>query len=78
MSRIVHKEFVPTIQDVLIIRKPTVGVQEHAFHVNGLDFRYVETFSHGSLTLTCTDLCQSQTIINVGKGFHGFTHIKMH
>jgi hypothetical protein len=32
-------KYIPTLQDILFIRKPTLGVQEHAFTVEGLDYR---------------------------------------
>ncbi|CAH1783763.1 unnamed protein product [Owenia fusiformis] len=42
IERVVSKGYIPTLQDILYIRKPTTGVQEHTFHVNGLNYRVID------------------------------------
>ena len=38
-DRISHATFVPSVQDILFIRKPTLGVQEHLFVVDSMNYR---------------------------------------
>ncbi|KAK2163670.1 hypothetical protein LSH36_75g03006 [Paralvinella palmiformis] len=42
LSRICEPGYVPTIQDVLVIRKPTIGVKEHIFVVSNLQYRVID------------------------------------
>lgn len=40
VERLSENDYVPSLQDVLYIRKPTLGVMEHRFNVNGLSYRW--------------------------------------
>ncbi|XP_064629902.1 G protein alpha i subunit-like isoform X2 [Lineus longissimus] len=42
LDRVMSSNYIPTLQDILFIRKPTLGVQEHAFTVDGLDYRVID------------------------------------
>ena len=41
MKRILRDKYVPTLQDILYIRKPTIGVIEHIFRMDNLTYRLV-------------------------------------
>ena len=45
MKRILRDKYIPTLQDILYIRKPTIGVIEHIFRMDNLVYRY--TISKG-------------------------------
>nr|AGJ70286.1 G protein subunit alpha 12a [Terebratalia transversa] len=40
--RVSNKHYIPTVQDLLHVRKPTVGVQEHSFRVQEFLFRVID------------------------------------
>ncbi|KAL5021118.1 hypothetical protein ScPMuIL_000273 [Solemya velum] len=42
MKRICDQYYVPTIKDILFIRRPTLGVKEYSFTVNSFLFRFVD------------------------------------
>ena len=39
VDRILSPDYVPTVQDILFIRWPTLGTQEHVFAVDNLHFK---------------------------------------
>lgn len=42
IERIMSENYVPTHQDILFIRRPTLGVIEHIFHVDDLTYRVID------------------------------------
>lgn len=42
MKRILRDKYIPSLQDILFIRKPTVGVIEHIFRMDNLVYRVID------------------------------------
>ncbi len=40
LSRVAQNGYVPTFQDILCVRKPTIGVHEQTFVVKKISYRY--------------------------------------
>nr|CAA87631.1 G protein alpha-a subunit [Lymnaea stagnalis] len=49
IGRICSKEYLASVQDILLIRWPTLGVQEHKFMVDGLLYRMIDVAGQRSL-----------------------------
>ncbi|XP_046567236.1 LOW QUALITY PROTEIN: guanine nucleotide-binding protein G(t) subunit alpha-2-like [Haliotis rubra] len=49
MDRICRKNFIPNIQDIMYIRNPTLGVQEHVFSIDNLTYRVIDVAGQKSL-----------------------------
>lgn len=49
MDRILQTDYVPTVQDILYIRWPTLCVQEHVFTVDQLHFKVIDVAGQKSL-----------------------------
>ncbi|ESO95038.1 hypothetical protein LOTGIDRAFT_188884 [Lottia gigantea] len=49
IDRITKKNFVPTVQDILYIRQPTLGVMENTFEIDNLIYRVIDVAGQKSL-----------------------------
>ncbi|CAG5119152.1 unnamed protein product, partial [Candidula unifasciata] len=49
IGRICSQDFLPSVQDILHIRWPTLGVQEHQFHVGNFLYRMIDVAGQRSL-----------------------------
>ncbi|XP_041370762.1 guanine nucleotide-binding protein G(o) subunit alpha-like isoform X2 [Gigantopelta aegis] len=49
LDRVCRKQFVPSVYDIMLIRCPTLGVQEHKFIIDNLTYRVIDVAGQKSL-----------------------------
>ncbi|XP_045189462.2 guanine nucleotide-binding protein G(i) subunit alpha-3-like isoform X1 [Mercenaria mercenaria] len=63
MERMLKGNYVPTHQDILFIRRPTLGVIEHIFHVDDLIYRVIDVAGQKSQRKKWIHLFESVTVV---------------
>ncbi|KAL4231060.1 guanine nucleotide-binding protein subunit alpha [Mactra antiquata] len=72
MNRILSENYVPTHQDILYIRRPTLGVIEHVFHVDDLLYRVIDVAGQKSQRKKWIHLFENVTVVLFFVSLSGF------